>query len=122
MVLKLLRNGLGFIIVAGDYLTRFGKKNRTEDEQRRVVEETQHMTLYHFFACPFCVKTRRAMYKLNLPIGKKSAANGSEYRQELAQGGGRIQVPCLRVSHADGEDQWIYDSKAIISFLQEKFN
>ena len=122
MVLKLLRNGLGLLIVAGDHLTRFGKKNRKEEEQQRIVEETQHMTLYQFFACPFCVKTRRAMYKLNLPIGKKSAANGSEYRKELAQGGGRIQVPCLRVRHASGEDQWIYDSKAIISFLQEKFD
>ncbi len=121
MVLKILRNALGMVIVAGDHLTRFSRIKRDTQEQNKVAEETRNMTLYHFFACPFCVKTRRAIHKLNLPISKKNAAKGSEFRQELAQGGGKIQVPCLHIKHANGNDEWLYDSNAIIDMLQQKF-
>ncbi|MEC8080428.1 MAG: glutathione S-transferase N-terminal domain-containing protein, partial [Pseudomonadota bacterium] len=78
------------------------------------------LTLYQFTACPFCTKTRRAMYKLNLPIEKRSASEGSPYRAELQAGGGQVKVPCLRISE-NGNVQWMYDSKEIIRYLESRF-
>ncbi|GGF73116.1 glutathione S-transferase N-terminal domain-containing protein [Alteromonas lipolytica] len=118
MVLKIVRNALGLVIVSADVLTRWKKVKRTPDAQAKVDAKSNDMTLYHFFACPFCVKTRRAIHQLNLNITKKSAAQGSPYREELIAGGGKVQVPCLHIRHADGKDEWMYESKQIIEYLK----
>ena len=60
------------------------------------------------------------MHKLNLPIIKRNASQGSPFREELLQGGGKIQTPCLRIEK-DGGVEWLYDSKAIISYLENRF-
>ena len=121
MIVKLVRNGLGLIIVSADVLTRWSRVKRAPQQQQKVDEAAGDITLYHFFACPFCVKTRRAIHKLRVPIEKRSAVQGSPYREELVQGGGKVQVPCLRIQHGDGKEEWLYDSKQIISYLNDRF-
>ncbi|MAF16314.1 MAG: glutaredoxin [Marinomonas sp.] len=119
-LVKLIRNLLGGLIVLVDVVTRGSKKKRPEAEQLAVNEAAKDLTLYQFTACPFCTKTRRAMYKLNLPIEKRSASEGSPYREELQAGGGQVKVPCLRISE-NGNVQWMYDSKEIIRYLENRF-
>ncbi|WP_309568781.1 glutathione S-transferase N-terminal domain-containing protein [Alteromonas gilva] len=121
MLVKIIRNALGLVIVAGDVLTRWGKVKRSSEAQEKVAVTSKNMTLYHFFGCPFCVKTRRTIHKLNLPINKKSAGQGSQYRHELIAGGGKVQVPCLHIKHEDGSDQWMYESKQISAYLHQRF-
>ena len=77
LFIKLIRNLLGLIIATADVLTRGTKLKRAPETQQQINTEVQDLTLYQFFACPFCIKTRRAMYKLNLPIEKRSASEGS---------------------------------------------
>ena len=60
------------------------------------------------------------MYKMNLPIVKRSVSGGSPYRDEMLQGGGKIQSPCLRIDTA-GEVEWLYESSEIIKYLQQRF-
>lgn len=120
MILKLLRNGLGNIIVFIDWLTRPSKMQRTEQEQKAVDQALEGLTLYQLYACPFCIKTRRTLHRLNLSVAVKSVAAGSPYRQELEQGGGKIQVPCLRISQ-NGKDEWMYESSDIIEYLNQRF-
>lgn len=120
LIINLIRNLLGGIIAFFDVITRGTKLKRTAEAQQVVEKEVQELTLYQFFACPFCIKTRRAMYKMNLPITKRSASKGSPYRDELLQGGGKIQTPCLRIESA-GEVRWLYESSEIISYLQQRF-
>jgi len=120
MILKLLRNGLGNIIVFIDWLTRPSKMQRTEQEQKAVDQALEGLALYQLYACPFCIKTRRTLHRLNLPVAMKSVAAGSPYRQELEQGGGKIQVPCLRISQ-NGKDEWMYESSDIIEYLNQRF-
>ena len=122
MIVKIVRNALGLVIVSADVLTRWSKVKRAPESQAKVDEASGQMTLYHFFACPFCVKTRRAIHKLNLNIAKKSAVQGSPYREDLIAGGGKVQVPCLHIKHADGTDEWMYDSKQIIGYLNREFS
>jgi glutaredoxin len=120
VIISLIRNLLGGIIAVFDIVTRGTKVKRSSEAQQKVEKDLQGMALYQFFACPFCIKTRRAMYKMNLPIVKLSAAKGSPYREQLEQGGGKIQTPCLRIE-SKGEVEWLYDSSEIIKYLQQRF-
>ena len=122
MMVKLVRNALGLVIVSADVLTRWSRVKRTPEAQQKVTEAAEGMTLYHFFACPFCDKTRRAIHKLRVPIAKRSAVQGSPHREELIQGGGKVQVPCLRIQHSDGREEWLYESRQIIDYLNQQFS
>ncbi|REG84345.1 glutathione S-transferase N-terminal domain-containing protein [Marinomonas pollencensis] len=120
ILIKLIRNALGVIIATLDLVTRGSKLKRTPEQQQEVNKEVEQLALYQFFACPFCIKTRRAIYKLNLPIEKRSASEGSPHRQELLAGGGRVKVPCLRIEK-DGKVEWMYESSDIIRYLEQRF-
>lgn len=115
-----MRNLLGCIIAFFDIITRGTKLKRSPEAQKQVEAAAQGLSLYQFFACPFCIKTRRAMYKLNVPIVKRSVSNGSPYRDELLLGGGKIQTPCLRIEKG-GEVTWLYESSAIIDYIEQRF-
>ncbi len=119
-IISLIRNLLGGIIAFFDVITRGAKLKRTREAQQQVEKDAAGLTLYQFFACPFCIKTRRAMYKMNLPIVKRNASQGSPFRDELLQGGGKVQTPCLRVE-SDSGVEWLYESSAIISYLERRF-
>lgn len=118
--IKLIRNFLGLLIATIDVLTRGSKLKRTPEKQQQVNQDAKNVSLYQFFACPFCIKTRRAMYKLNLPIEKRSASEGSSHRDDLLQGGGKIKVPCLRIEE-NGKVEWLYESSDIIRYLEKRF-
>ncbi|MGO3454727.1 MAG: glutathione S-transferase N-terminal domain-containing protein [Marinomonadaceae bacterium] len=121
MLINLIRNLLGVIIATIDLVTRGTKLKRTPDKQQQVNQAAQNLTLYQFFACPFCIKTRRAIYKLNLPIKTRSASEGSPHRKELLEGGGRVKVPCLRIEK-NGKVEWMYESSDIIHYLEKRFS
>ena len=77
MFVKALRVGLGQIIIAGDFLTRPRKKQRSAEQQAQVNAAAKDLTLYQFHACPFCVKTRRTLHRLNVPVALKDAKNNA---------------------------------------------
>jgi glutaredoxin len=120
LLISLIRNLLGGIIAAIDLITRGSKLKRTTEAQNQVEAELKKLSLFQFFACPFCIKTRRAMHKMNLPIVKRNASQGSPFRDELLKGGGKVQTPCLRVESDNGVE-WLYESSAIISYLEKRF-
>ena len=120
MLLKLAREGLGRTIAFIDQLTRPEPMQRTPEAQQQVAEAVSAMSLYQYFACPFCIKTRRALHRLNLPIELRDAQNDPEHRATLAREGGRIQVPCLRIDAPDGTE-WLFESNDIISYLDGRF-
>lgn len=120
MLLKLLREGLGRIVIFIDWLTRPAMMQRDPERQSEVNEQIKGMRLYQLYACPFCIKTRRALRRLNLPMETRNVHLGSPHRQELEQGGGRIQVPCLYLNE-NGKDVWMYESSEIIGYLEKQF-
>ena len=121
MIVKVLREGLGRLIVLGDFLSRPKPIQRSAQAQQAVDDAAKNLSLYQFYACPFCVKTRRAIHRLNVPIEMRSAQTGSEHRQTLLTEGGEIKVPCLRIDEG-GETQWMYESSDIIAYLQNRFD
>ena len=120
MLIKALRLALGYIILFVDVITRPRKLKRTAEAQAAVEQAASGLALYQFRACPFCVKTRRALHKLNVPVALRDAMNDPQARQELEQQGGKIKVPCLRIEE-NGQSTWMYDSKAIIAYLDQRF-
>lgn len=120
MFMKALRVGLGQLIIAGDFVTRPARKQRSAEAQAAVDQSASALTLYQFHACPFCVKTRRSLRRLNVPVALRDAKNNEADRQALLTGGGRVKVPCLRIEE-DGKTTWMYESKVIIDYLDQRF-
>lgn len=120
MFVKALRVGLGQLIIFVDFLTRPGKKQRPAAAQAQVDTAAKDLTLYQFHACPFCVKTRRSLRRLNVPVALKDAKNNEQDRQTLLEQGGKIKVPCLRIEE-NGQTTWMYESNTIIEYLNQRF-
>lgn len=109
------------IMIAADRLTRPKGIVRPPAEQARVEAAVAGLALYHFPSCPFCIKTRREMARLSLPIELRDAQHDPQRRQELLEGGGEVKVPCLRIEEPDGSVRWMYESDDIISYLRSRF-
>ena len=119
MLLKALRKGLGSIIVFGDWATRPKQTPRSPEDQEKAQSAVKGLSLYQLYACPFCVKTRRAIHKLNVNLEIKDIGKNQEHRQALETGGGRVKVPCLKIEEND-QVRWMYGSSDIINFLEQR--
>ena len=118
--LRLLREGSGRVLIFIDWLFRPSRVKRSVEDQSKVDQETKLLKLYQFYACPFCVKTRRSIKRLNLKVETRNAQAEGEFRNELELNGGKIKVPCLKIEGA-GEASWLYESNDIIKYLDERF-
>ena len=80
------------------------------------------LTLYHFASCPFCVRVRLAARKLGLVLAERNIHRDPGARDELMHGGGKTQVPCLRIEDAEGgAPVWMYESGEIVQYLESRF-
>ena len=118
MVVKALRNGLGMVIVFMSWLTLPKPIKRSDAQQAAAQAMANDMALYQLYACPFCVKVRRAIHRLHIDIEMRDIKH-PDRRASLEQQGGRVMVPCLRIRQ-NGQDQWLYESKEIIRYLDEQ--
>ena len=101
MIIKLVRNALGAVIVLLDRISRPRAVQRSPADQDRVQSAMDGLSLYQLRACPFCVKTRRAIHALGVDIELRDINKDSQYREQLQQGGGQIKVPCLRIEDSN---------------------
>jgi glutaredoxin len=120
LILNALREGLGRAIAFVDVITRPNPLQRAPELQRQVEAQARDLSLYQFYACPFCIKTRRALHRLNLPVETRDAQHDPVHRAALEDGGGKVQVPCLRID-GQGDTRWLYESKEIIAYLDHRF-
>ena len=120
-IFKPVRWVLSQLIIFIDRLTRPKPVQRSAEIQKGIDEQTQNMALYQFQQCPFCVKTRRQIRRLALNIESRDARNDPQWNQELINDGGKYQVPCLKITAADGSVHWMYESTEINQYLDEKF-
>jgi glutaredoxin len=120
LILNALREGLGRAIAFVDLITRPQPLQRSPKLQRQAETEARALYLYQFYACPFCIKTRRALHRLNVPVETRDAQHDPVHRAALETGGGKVQVPCLRID-AGGDTRWLYESNEIIAYLEQRF-
>ena len=92
----------------------------TPDEEPTV--SASGLTLYHFTSCPFCVRVRLATRRLGVQLEERNIRRDAGAREELLRGGGKTQVPCLRIEGESGSaPQWMYESGDIIRYLEARF-
>jgi len=120
-IFKPVRWVLGQIIIFINWVTLPEPVQRESAEQAEIDQQTQQMALYHFQQCPFCVKTRRQIYRLALNIETRDARNDPKWNQELIAEGGKYQVPCLKITAEDGSIEWLYESTDINDYLEKQF-
>ena len=121
-VFKPVRWLLGQIIIFIDWLTRPKPVQRDSEAQAEIDRQTANLALYQFQQCPFCVKTRRQIHRLNLKIETRDARNDPQWNRELIEQGGKYQVPCLKIIEDDGSVRWLYESSDINDYLEKRFS
>lgn len=119
--MKVVRWILGLIVMALHVLTLPRRGKRTPQHQQQVEEALASHSLYQLPTCPFCVKVRRAMRRLNLPLELRDVRADGRHRQDLTNEGGKMKVPCLRIDHEDGHSEWMYESDEIVAYLNRRF-
>ncbi|MCG6967082.1 MAG: glutaredoxin [Chromatiaceae bacterium] len=120
MILELIRWPIGQLILLLDHVTAPKPPQRAPLVQNRIDEALRGHALYQFHACPFCVKTRRAMRRLGVAIETRDARRDPRWRSQLLSQGGRLQVPCLYIPGDATAAQWQYESNDIIAYLEAR--
>jgi len=118
---RTLRLVLTPFLLLGNWFTQPRGIVRPAAEQAVVDARTRSLALYHFPACPFCLKTRRTIRRLSLDIELHNAQHAGPHRDALIAGGGKPQVPCLAITDANGSVTWLYESDAINAYLDHEF-
>lgn len=84
-------------------------------------DRTPQIALYYSDSCYFCHKVRRCLAELALDIELRDVVGAPAYRVELTAGGGKAQVPCLRIAFPDGRVKWMYESDDICAWLKRNY-
>tara|TARA_B100001059_G_scaffold28432_1_gene23030 strand:- start:137 stop:502 length:366 start_codon:yes stop_codon:yes gene_type:complete len=113
------RNLFGNFLRIANCITLPKPIERSQANQDRINMKTKHLSLYNFSNCPFCIKVRRFMHENSINIEILDAANDDTHKSDLMNYGGKYQAPCLRISEPNGEDEWLYESDDIISYLKK---
>lgn len=77
------------------------------------------LALYSSPTCGYCARVRRTMDRLGMQIEIRDVAAEPRHRAELFAGGGKTQVPCLRIEEPSGEVRWLYESADICRYLED---
>jgi len=118
---RIIRWPLGQLVIFIDWITRPPIPEIAAERRTELDVITSTMKMYQFKQCPFCVKTRRNIRRLGLNIELRDARNDPKWNSELINEGGKYQVPCLRLVNDDGSSEWMYGSKKIINYLDQRF-
>ncbi|WP_296493755.1 glutathione S-transferase N-terminal domain-containing protein [Rhodoferax sp.] len=118
---RTLRIVLGPFMQLWEFVSRPKGVVRAPGLQQAVDQQCQSLALYQFTTCPFCIKVRQEMRRLSLPIERLDAQHNQQNRDELLKGAGTVKVPCLKITDAKGQSQWLFESGAIIKYLQGRF-
>lgn len=74
--------------------------------------------LYYSSYCYFCQKVLAFLQANERNVELKSTSEQSN-ATALMQGGGKTQVPCLRIEKDDGSIEWMYESDDIVAYLKQ---
>lgn len=116
-----LRLVLAPVMLIAEKLSTPKSVERTPEAQAEVDQACQNLALYQFRTCPFCIKVRKEIARLGLNIERRDAQLDPAHKQALLEGGGKVKVPCLNITHEDGREEWMYESDTINAWLHKRF-
>ncbi len=79
------------------------------------------LALYHSESCWYCARVRQTLQSLGLTLDMRDIDRDPQRRQELVAGGGKAQVPCLRLEDPAHGVRWMYESADITAYLTERY-
>jgi len=112
---------IGNLIKIVDFATSPKPIKRPLESQADIDEKCKKLTLYQYPTCPFCVRVKRNIKRLNLPIRLIDPRKNPEAMALLEKEGGKVQVPCLQITDNKGHSSWMYESADINYYLDEQF-
>ena len=56
---------------------------------------------------------------MGIEVECKNILSNPAYKAELIEGGGKKQVPCLRIQD-NGNVRWMYESRDIIKYMKQQ--
>lgn len=116
--MAIIRWLLGRLILLFNFIFSPKAPKLSAAEQQVLADKTASLSLYQLAACPFCVKVRRAMKRNGMNI-KLQDIKQPDHLQTLISEGGKRTVPCLRITESDNKVIWLYESSAIINYLNK---
>jgi glutaredoxin len=119
--MAMIRWILGSLILFFNWIFTPKSVQRDSELQAGIDEQTALLTLYQYEACPFCVKVRRQMKRQGLKIEIRDVKRSASAKGELLAGGGDLKVPCLRIGEGERGFHWMYESRDIIGYLENRF-
>jgi len=93
---------------------------RSLKEQQKVNKAANDLTLYVSDTCPYCARVKKQVKHLNVPLKVKNLDKCHIFQKELLSGGGKAQVPCLKIERRQGSE-WVYRSDKIARYIDRKF-
>ena len=82
---------------------------------------TPNLSLYYYPTCPFCIRVIFFLKRKGIDIPLKNIIQNMDDREALMAGGGKTQVPCLRIEDESGHVEWLYESDDIVDYLQSTY-
>ena len=79
---------------------------------------SEHYQLYHFTSCVYCLKARFQLSRMGIELPLRNIRENPAYREELIKGGGKSQVPCLRIEDENNGVRWLYESRDIVKYFR----
>lgn len=107
------------IFCSFDYLDNTASLNHRH-LQMNSKSTSSKLALYYQTYCPYCVKTVNVIQALELDIELRETSKVKQFKNELRDGGGKTQVPCLQITDADGDITWMYESSDIIEYIKHQ--
>ena len=89
---------------------------------KRPIQRLSGHALYCRSDCGACISVRLAAWWNGITLQYRDTGKSKEYELELTNGGGKKQVPCLRIDEADGTSNWLYEAQDIIDYLKAQID
>jgi glutaredoxin len=84
-------------------------------------QEGTQLALYQTRWCPYCMRVQRAIEEMGLDVEVRDLRKDRQWERELVQARGRRTVPVLRITDAQGRDEWLPESLDIIQWLRQNY-
>ncbi len=82
-----------------------------------LVTAYEQLALYLRPSCPYCMRVIDYCHQNGISLEHKNIAEG-ENLEALMIGGGKRQVPCLKITDESGLSHWMYESLDIIEYIR----
>jgi glutaredoxin len=80
-----------------------------------------HHAIYVSRFCGACYRVLNAVEELGIDVEIRDVTANPSRRDEIRKATGRRTVPVLRITHQDGRDEWMFESRKIVTYLNQCF-